>query len=175
MEIEKKFLLYERGKNFSNKKYFPMIKLIKLETKLLGKKIIQSYINLKHLEKVIKISGIKLNFKPNEIRVRKYGRSYFLTLKFNRKGYQREELEVKIPHNIYSKLYKLKEIELQKTRYAKKMNGMIIEFDYYKKLNLLTCDVEVESEEELQKIPNFGKLVSGIKKYRNSELAKHFS
>lgn len=175
MEIEKKFLLYERGKNFSNKKYFPHIRLTKLKVRLFGKKIIQTYIKLKHLEKVIEISKINLDFKPTEIRIRKYGKEYYLTIKSRQKKFQRKEFEVRISHKVYTKLYKLKDIELRKIRYSKKIEGLIVEFDYYKKLNLLTCEAEVNSKKNLEKIPQLGKLATGIKKYKNSQLAKHFN
>ena len=174
MEIEKKFLLYEKGKILSNKNLIKNTRLLKLKTLIFGKKIIQSYISVAKLSKVIEITKIKPNFKPDEIRIRQYGAKYFLTFKSRQKQFQRQEFEVETTRDTYNKLLQLRKNYLIKNRYIKTINNFKVEFDYYKKFDLLICEIEVNSEKELNKIPQFGKLISGVKKYKNSYLAKHF-
>ena len=145
--------------------------LLKLETIILGKRITQSYLSLDLTKEMFKKLDIKLKFRPNEARVRKYGFEYFLTIKS--KGHTtRHEFEKQITRHIYEELIKFKEKSLKKIRRVKKIDGFNVEVDYYKPLSLMTCEVEVETKKDLDKIPNFGKMISGIKKYKNTSLAK---
>ena len=167
MEIEKKFLLKEDNQVYANKKFFKNLTLLKLQIFLSGKRIVQSYLPLSSLKKL----KTKPNFKPDEIRLRKYGKKYFLTIKS--KGHmKRNEFEKEISKKSYNELIVLENMSLKKIRSLKKINGFNVEIDYYKKISLMTCEVEVENRDELDKIPNLGKEISGNKKYKNKNLAK---
>jgi len=173
MEIEKKFLLGENGVVYANSKFFPNLNLLKLETIILGKRITQSYLSIDLTKKMFEKLKIKLNFTPDEARIRKYGCKYFLTIK-SKGNISRHEFEKEITKSIYDELIKYKEKSLKKIRKSKMVNGFKVEVDYYMRLRLLTCEVEVETKKELSEIPKLGKSISHNKRYKNQNLAKLF-
>lgn len=174
MEIEKKFLLYEKGRIFANDKYFKNLFLLRLEVLFFGKRIVQSYLSLKKLDNVVDVSGVEPDFKPTEIRLRKYGNKYFLTFKDENVNCSRNEYEIEVSKGVYFKLLKFRKYYLEKIRFVKKVENFLVEFDYYKKFDLVVCEVEVSSRNGLNDIPEFGKFISGVKRYTNRELARKF-
>jgi CYTH domain-containing protein len=167
MEIEKKFLLKEKNVTYANSKFFPNLNFLKLKIILKGKRITQSYLPMSSIKKL----NIKLDFSPDEIRLRKIGKKHFLTIK-SKGNISRHEFEKQISKEAYKKLIKLRQRSLIKIRLIKIINNHKVEIDYCKKYSLLTCEIEVKSKNDLDKIPNLGKDISSNKKYKNKNLAK---
>ena len=158
IEIERKFLVRKKDILFNYKKYKHHV-------------IIQGFIS----------------FNP-AIRLRKIDKKYFLTIKtkppkelnvYN--DLARSEFEISIEKTIFNKLLKIcKGRLIYKTRYyipyKCKNKSYIIELDEFKKsLNgLFYAEIEFKSLKDAYKIdiPDwFYKDVTGIKKYKNTELS----
>lgn len=158
-EIERKFLLAR----------YPEAELTSGELKLIGRKhIYQTY---------LAYSG------DQEVRIRKLvaeagedaGQEFF-THTFKRGiGLSREEIEYPISKDIYEQLLGLgKLVPLQKTRTAvEDREGRIIEIDDYSGLDLVTVEVEFESEAEAASYITpawFGCELGNEEEYRNKKL-----
>jgi adenylate cyclase len=114
--------------------------------------------------------------KNDEVRVRRKGNKYFLTIKRG-EGVKREETEVEISAETYYNIWSLPTLsKVEKIRYDILNNEHLIELDIYKgKLEgLVTAEVEFENIEASQSynFPEwFGKEVTDDKRYKNKNLA----
>lgn len=168
MEIERKFLLEEK-----NKVYPSPFNTKKLKKEILenGKEITQNYIRKKYFSKIKNELNLDFNFKPNQFRLRKYNKMYFLTIKS--KGIMtREEFEIKINKKTYDKYLKLKKKSLKKYRLEKKKKNFLFEFDYFPKHKILTVEIEFKTIKDAKKFKINAKEVTKIKKYGSKQLAK---
>ncbi len=165
MEIEKKYIIKEKEKEYP---CIFNIKQLKKEIKDKGTKITQHYIPTKLIPKNLKQ---KLRFKPNEMRLRKSGEKYFLTIK-SKGSLSRGEFETKVTKQFYEKYEEIKEKTLKKIRLKKKYKNKILEFDYYPKYSLITMEIEFKSIEEANSFKIIGKEITGIKKYKSRKLAE---
>lgn len=116
--------------------------------------------------------------KNRTVRVRIKDEKGFLTIKgkSNKSGTSRFEWEKEISKNEAEELFLLCEKgSIEKYRYLVKSDNHTFEVDEFlgKNKGLLIAEVELFSEEETYKKPNWlGKEVTGKKKYYNSNLSK---
>lgn len=133
-------------------------------------------------KKNVSIEQSYLSFDP-EIRIRKWGSKYFLTVKGNG-DISRDEFEIEITKAVYDEFFpKVIGRTILKTRYSIPMYdtvqniAYIAELDIYKNIKYPECTVEVEFETEeeakLFNVPKwFGKEITYDKKYKNKNLAQ---
>ncbi len=168
MEIERKFLIKEKEKKYPCS--FD-IEELKKEIKQKGKKIIQHYLPKELSKEIFGILGFHAKFKAEDFRIRKYGETFFITIKTNG-TMKREEFEKKISKEVFEILKKLKIKTVEKIRLIKKLKNKIIEFDYFPKYSLITAEIEFNSVSEAEKFKTNMKEVTGVSKYKNQNLAK---
>lgn len=154
VEIERKFLVRKKDLSFTLSKY-------------------------KHSE----ISQGFIYIKP-AIRIRKIGDKYTLTIKTKppreikaKNDLARTEYEIEIPKKCYNYLLKFcKGRVIKKTRYYIPYRQYVIELDIFKgDLNgLIYAEIEFESVKKAEKfkpLPWFYREVTGIEKYKNTQLS----
>lgn len=128
------------------------------------KKIDQGYLEL-------------LRFKDTELRVRKKGNKYFLTVKEGESIKDRKEYETEITFEAYEILWPLTDsVRIHKIRYKIPDGVNTIELDIYKENleGLVTVEVEFNTHEELMDYSPpqwFGREVSDEDGYKNRNLA----
>ena len=111
-----------------------------------------------------------------EVRVRKKGDGYFLTVK-NGFGLQRQEVEIDISRDQFEKLWSMtKGRRIEKVRFEIDYSGMKIELDIYKGIlnGLLVAEVEFLSIDQAKSfIPPdwFGREVTEDERFKNKNLA----
>jgi adenylate cyclase len=114
--------------------------------------------------------------KSRELRIRRDGNDFVLTIKAG-KGRARQEEEAPIPRSAARLLWPLtKGRRLKKVRYEIPYDGLTIELDVYRGRlrGLRIAEVEFASDAGLRRFepPDwFGKEVTGVKSFTNSELA----
>lgn len=167
MEIEKKFLLKEKEKIYPSD--FDLDK-IKKEIKEYGRPIVQHYIPKELILDVIDMLDIKINFKPNELRIRKIKDDHFLTIKSNGSK-KREEFEIPIQKETFKELRKLKEKTVEKIRLMKMQNERPIFIDYYPKYSLIIAEIEFKTENEADSFQTHMRDITGETRYKNRQLA----
>lgn len=138
--------------------------------------------DLPDLKEYIKeeIEQFYLSIEP-EVRVRKKGNKYTLTIKSSGKLI-RKEVEKELSKEDYEALKEMAIKKILKTRYSKiniiEGNEYLFEIDIYKSIErLVTIEVEFESEREAYKFnfikPEwFGLELTDIDKYKNKNLAR---
>lgn len=144
---------------------------IEIERKFLVKD--KSYKNL-----AIKIERIKQGYlsrvPERTVRVRTKGEHGYLTIKGKNVGAVRPEFEYEIPYNEAIEMLKLCEQPIiEKIRYEVPIQGYIWEIDEFmgRADNLITAEIELESENDNPEIPDFiGIEVTGDPQYYNSNL-----
>ena len=167
MEIERKFLIKEKTKKYP----CPYnLKELKKEIKLYGVNIIQHYLPEKLSKEIFGILGFQINFIPHDLRIRKYGNDFFITLK-SKGSIKRKEFERKISKGEFKILEKLKIKTVKKIRLIKNFQRKKIEFDYYKKHSLIIAEIEFNSLFEAKNFKTNMKEITGIGKYGNRNLA----
>jgi len=167
MEIERKFLLQE--KDIVCPSQFNLTEL-KNEILTHGKKIIQSYLPKKLVPEILKKLNVSIDFKPNQLRIRKYGSEYFLTIKSSG-NLIREEFEIKIKEKYYLELLQLKKKSLEKMRLIKSINNNNFEIDFYSLHNLIITEIEFKTIELANNFKTNMKEITTNKKYSNKNLA----
>lgn len=167
MEIERKFLLQEKTIIYPSQ-----FNLTELKNEILtsGKKITQSYLPKKLIPGILKILNKEINFKPSQLRIRKYGSKYFLTIKSSG-GLSREEFEIKIKEEYYLELLQLKKKSLEKIRLVKKISNHNFEIDFYPLYNLMIAEIEFETVKLANNFETNMKEITTNKKYSNKNLA----
>ena len=159
IEMERKFLLSEKNKNYITPQFY------KLQ---FGKE-----------EIIEEITQGYLTYKPNyEVRVREIlsqGQSkHFLTLKLGN-GLKRTECEIEITPIIFTEFWRLikgKGVKKIRKKVLEKTTGLILEIDTYLDRDLCVVEVESNNIRKLKAFPLIGKDVTGIQKYKNCNLAK---
>ena len=112
-----------------------------------------------------------------EVRLRRIGKRYVLTVKAGR-GASRLEHEVELSPRLGRELWPLtRGRRIRKRRYKIPHHALTIELDVYegKARGLCVAEVEFESDRALQRFrapPWFGEEVTGRRKYANSRIAQ---
>src|SRR5690606_20155455 len=108
--------------------------------------------------------GIILNdFKPNTVRLRKYGNQYYLTLK-DRGETKKREVEYTLDKKVFNKFWPLtKGSRAYKTRMVEEIKGYKVEMDAFTDRYLIIAEIEVVKEKELDKVPKLGMDITGNK------------
>lgn len=171
-EIEKRQLILTLEEDFTKKKNG-----LALYDRILreGTPIEQGYI--KDIQKVVAILpklGIQLSpeFKPNTIRLRKYGPKYILTLK-DRKETKKREVEFKLDKKTFNELWPETEgARVYKRRLKEKTKGFVFEYDAFTDRLLCIAETEVTKEEELENVPKLGMDITHDKNWTNKTLSK---
>lgn len=150
-EIERKFLINEKSKNFEA--------LMEIMT---GTTISQGYLNTD---------------PAKTVRVRQKGEQGFLTVKGKQVGITKPEYEYEIPLEDVIHMMLMCDVKLEKIRFETNAgNGLIWEIDIFKAANtgLIIAEIELSNENEKFEIPEWlGKDVSEDLRFANSNLAKH--
>lgn len=170
-EIEKRFVLATIEEDHTRKKNALNTYNEVLET---GTSIEQGYIkDIQEAVRVLKELGIELNdFKPNTIRLRKYGTEFILTLK-DRKEVKKREVEFKLSRRKFREYWPLTMgSRVTKKRLVKKIKGWDVEIDAFTDRFLLIAEIEVTEESELEKVPTLGMDVTGNSNWTNKTLSK---
>ena len=111
-----------------------------------------------------------------EVRIRKKGEEYFLTVKTG-EGLIRKETEISIIREQFEALWPLTEnLRIEKKRYEIKYGKFLIELDLYSGLhsNLIVAEVEFQSEDESNSFiaPGwFGLEITDDERFKNKNLA----
>ena len=113
-----------------------------------------------------------------QVRLRKKGDSFYITVKGAPNGYARTELEVELTGQQFETLWPLtKGHRLYKTRHEVPLGELTVEVDVYSGGNqgLLVAEVEFETEAQAHAFvppPWFGQDVSGDPRFSNRILAR---
>lgn len=169
-EIEKRFLLLTVEEDTSKSKNATTIYNEVLEK---GTPIKQGYIHdVQKAKEVLDEMGIELEFKPNTIRLRQYGKDYILTLK-DRKETKKREAEWELDSKTFKKYWPLtKGARVEKKRLEKKIKGHLVEIDAFTDRFLLIAEIEVKEEVDLDKCPKLGLDITGNKQWTNKSLSR---
>ncbi|MDL2316553.1 CYTH domain-containing protein [Desulfovibrio sp. OttesenSCG-928-A18] len=116
--------------------------------------------------------------RERTVRVRTVGRTAFLTVKGEQKGFSREEYEYAIPFaDAAAMLERMAERPLiEKVRYRIPFEGFVWEIDEFKGENagLVLAEVELAAEDQLFARPDWlGQEVTHDLRYYNANLVRH--
>ncbi|CAN5737237.1 hypothetical protein BH09VER1_BH09VER1_40050 [soil metagenome] len=148
-----------------------------IERKFLVKRMPAGY---ERLRSILIEQGYIVQDNNREVRLRRSGRAYFLTVK-DGKGLSRLEVETSISERQFDTLWPLtEERRVSKTRYILPYEGLRIEIDRYLDDLHPLCVAEVEfastaASKKFDKPGFFGKEVTGLIEYSNAYLAGHGS
>lgn len=179
-EIERKFLLWEDGVDYSDPYFLNLyqeghyhspkdLKEVALET---GEKIKQGYLELELGEILANKWGISFKFKPIETRLRKQNNNYIFTIK-GAGGLTRDEENKQIGSGLCDKYWeKTLGKRVEKVRLKREHSGQTIEIDFYTDRDLIMAEIEFSDENSARAFPKIGKDVTENDKYKNRNLAK---
>jgi CYTH domain-containing protein len=168
MEIERKFLIKEKEKNY----YSPfLIDELKKEIKQKGKKIIQHYLPIELANEILDYFDFKITFKIGEIRLRKINEKCYITVK-SAGSIKRHELEKRISKEDFQSYSELKTKTIEKIRLKKYLDKNKIEFDYFPKYSLITAEIEFESINQAEKFKSHMNEITAVDEYKNKNLAE---
>lgn len=137
-----------------------------------GVEISQGYLPLNLASGISEIINYPKEFQPSELRLRKKGKSYFLTAK-GEGTIERDEYESQIEESLFQKYWGATEGKrVCKIRMKKPYLGYTFEVDYFTDRQLILGEIEFPSLEEAMKISLPGKDVTADKRYKNKNLAK---
>ncbi len=175
-EIERKFLIWENGRDYSEKALKLLYDTVDaLRTSVLkdGKTIRQGYIPLDKAREFARRAGMNVNFEPYDARVRDMSGKYSLAIK-GRGLISRDEMEKQIPKELFMEIWPMtEERRVGKKRLERHLGTNLVEFDVYTDgRDLIVAEVEVPSAKDLSRIPLLGKDISADPKYKNRNLAK---
>lgn len=169
-EIEKRFVLLTKEEDHT-----PKGNGLETLDKVLkhGLLVEQGYIlDLQKARKMVTELGIKIQFEPTTVRLRKMAGFYILTLK-DRKSTKAREAEWQLDQNTFNKYWKLtKGARISKKRYIQSIKGHYVEIDAFLDRLLLMAEIEVDSEKEMSKLPKLGMDVTGNKNWSNKSMSQ---
>jgi len=175
MEIEKKFLIFENGINYSTDVItvlFSSIDELKNNALSIGKKIEQGYLPIEEGLQLAGILKLEFGFKPFEARLRNKNGVHYFTLK-GEGNLSRNEIEEKISETLFNKYWPLTLYRrVEKVRFEKKYIEYNYEIDVYTDRDLIVGEIEIPKIEDVIKIPPLGKDITEDKRYKNKNLAK---
>lgn len=169
-EIEKRWVVRTMEEDYTQVKNGLVLYNETLEK---GKMITQGYVkDIQIAKKMLKEMGIVPSFKPNTIRLRRWGNKYILTLK-DRKSVKKREVEWELDKKMFWKYWPLtKGARVRKVRLIKERKGLEVTYDAFIDRFLLIIEIEVKSKTELEQLPNMGMDVTGISSWANKNLSK---
>lgn len=179
-EIERKFLLWENGIDYSDPYFLNLyqeghyhspvdFKEIVLE---IGEKIKQGYLELELGKTLANKWGISFSFEPIEARLRQEGSKHFFTIKGNG-TLTRDEENKQIGEGLFNQYWQStvgKRVE--KIRLKKPYCGQTLELDVYTDRDLIIAEVEFPDEISAMAFQIIGKEITKDDKYKNRNLAK---
>lgn len=175
LEIEAKFLLFEKGQDFRVLSEAPVLgdsRALRQCVREKGEAILQGYFDKSQFAEVIGALGLVIPFTPKEIRLRAYRGEWLLTTK-GEGGLARNELEVPIGRDFFDRWWPLTAgRRVAKIRWQTVLEGRLLEIDDYQDRDLLTAEITLASAEERQTVPKIGKDVTDDTHYKNKNLAK---
>ena len=127
-------------------------------------------------DKIQKIrQGYVAREEGNTVRIRQNGNRYILSVKANRSGIGRYELEYEVPEDEGEILFSiLPHAPIEKIREIYQFGGLMWELDIFSGANagLMIAEVELESEDQQFEIPDWvGPEVTGLGKFYNANIA----
>lgn len=127
---------------------------------------------------VVVVQGY-LPCETGEMRVRRKGNTFFLTLKGDG-GLTRDEWESEIPSWVFSSFWSRVTSQLKKERFTLLFAGSVLEVDTMslegKELALLECEFKTEEEARKFQLPCWAKGATEVThdpRYKNKNLAKY--
>ncbi|MBI4151484.1 hypothetical protein HY496_00810 [Candidatus Woesearchaeota archaeon] len=174
-EIEKKYLLSEKGIDFSTDALSPIYASIDQLTEDVlkrGKSIRQGYLPLTAGLELGAILKLDIPFEPCEARLRDKAKTFYFTIKGDG-GLARSELEAEIDQTIFEAWWPQTEGKrVEKVRLSKPYQRYCLEIDVYTDRDLIVAEVEVPTREEAEKLVPLGKDITEERRYKNKTLAK---
>lgn len=171
-EIEKRFLIITKEEDFTKKKNGLNLYNEVLEN---GTSIVQGYIkDIPEAARVLQeLEIIPNDYKPNTIRLRKYGKKHILTLKDN-KGTKKREVEFELSREQFKKYWPLtKGHRVEKKRLEKTIKGKwLFEIDAFVDRFLVIAECEVKKESDMENVPILGMDITTDKNWTNKSLSK---
>jgi len=175
LEIEKKFLIFEGGKNYSTPDLsglFDSISVLRDIVLRTGTKIRQGYLPVEVGKEISHIVGFGNLFEPHEARLRNAGKRYFLTLKTDGDISRGESPDIEISRTIFELYWPYAKRRIEKVRLERPYFEHVAEIDVYADRDLIVAEVEVPNEEIAEKVIPLGKDVTNDRGYKNRALAK---
>jgi CYTH domain-containing protein len=174
-EIERKFLIRENRQSFVEdlllKQHTDEKSLIK-QTIRDGKRIIQGYVPKNVGDNIAEDCGLKIDFEPEEYRLRKINDEKFIFGVKNLGDLIRDEIEIEIDKSVFNKYWNLTEgRRLEKFRLKLLVNDRTVEVDNYSNRDLVLAEVEFSDIQSARKFPLLGKDVTNNPAYKNRNLA----
>lgn len=174
-EIEKKYLLWENGIDYS-KSYllglFLSFPSLRSQVMKRGKPINQGFLSKDRGWDIAKRIGLKFNFKPEVFRLRDYNGKKYFTVK-GRGHEERDEIEKEISPSVFRFYWPFtKGKRIEKTRLRIAYGHYIMEIDVFTDRDLILAEIELKNKNELSGLKSVGMDVSKDKKYKNLSLAK---
>lgn len=174
-EIERKFLLWENGVDYSAsplKELYPALEELKSGVLNQGTRIVQGYIPLNLGLLLAEVLKMTLGSKPNETRLRRKGDKLYFTLKGNG-SHAREELETRVSEDLFMNWWGFTQgSRVEKFRLEKPYGRYVAEIDVYTDRDLIIAEVEVPSLEIANSLVPLGRDVTGDSRYKNRNLAR---
>ncbi len=171
-EIEKKYLLWEDGIDYSTEallKLYSSIQDLRDEVLNKGEPIRQGYMQIHAGEKLGESIGLKHDFQPDEARLRDKAGQFHFTLK-GEGGLSRNESEEEISKKIFGEFWpQTKGRRIEKIRLEKPYDKHTLEIDVYTDRDLILAEIEVPTVEDAQRLVPLGKDVSEDERYKNTK------
>lgn len=169
-EIEQRYLLLTPEEDTSKGKNAMTIYNEVLEH---GTPIKQGYImDIQRAKEILDELSIDLDFKPNTIRFRKYGKKHILTVK-DRKETKKREVEWKLSKTTFNKYWpETKGSRVEKKRLEKTIKKRLVEIDAFTDRFLLIAEIEVDNVEDMDTLPKLGMVITGNKRWTNKSLSR---
>lgn len=169
-EIEKRFLLMTKEEDTSKNKNGLEIYNEVLEG---GTIIKQGYImDIQRAKDILDELQIELDFKPNTIRFRQYGKDFILTVK-DRKDTKKREVEWELSKKQFNTYWpETQGNRVEKKRLVKTIKKHKVEIDAFTDRFLLIAEIEVSDEAMMDKLPKLGMDITGNKNWSNKALSK---
>ena len=175
MEIEKKYLLRENGRDYATDGFFilyPDVNSAMQDVLKLGRRIQQGYVPVSAGIEIAKMLEINLDFTPVEVRLRKVGPNHYLTLK-GEGGISREDAECEISSDVFKLHWDATNgRRVIKIRLEKPYDGYTLEIDVYTDRNLMVAEIELPDLKSSRSIIPVGLDITEVERYKNRNLAK---
>ena len=172
-EIERKYLLFENGKDYSTdaiKVLWSGINELIADVNSNGVLIKQGYIPRELWNEVLEAASVQVNFKINEVRLRKYGDSFYLTIK-SKGTLERGEIEKTVNKDLFNSYWhRTERMRILKKRLKKSYGNHTLEIDVYRDRDLVIAEVELKKTDA--KITPVGLDITDADKYKNRRLAR---
>ena len=178
MEIEKKYLIAERGNSHAKDQLWRISKdftdLKTLEDHVLrkGTKIRQGYLPVDIGKEVGEIIGLEMPFLPGEARLRDAGGRYFLTLKSSGGLVRNETPDKEVSSTLFDLYWPYAKRRIEKVRLEEDYVGFTAEIDVYTDRDLIVAEVEVSSVDIAESLDPLGLDVTENPSYKNRSLAE---